>query len=168
MATRANFVDALSLVSIWNAFFRNIGIIKDETVVRPWHLCDGKSPLSQTAQISHNALFCNIHFQKHISVTKWCIMGYETGASWDLYNRSIPILERRHPHDIDYLRYIDSSLFWDAGINCEIYVENCHYDTQIIKSEFFFVRMMSWKRLWKRFWMMPTWKKLPWKLFAFK
>ena len=25
----------------------------------------------------------------HISVTKWCIVGYETGALWDLHNRSI-------------------------------------------------------------------------------
>ena len=25
----------------------------------------------------------------HISVTKWCIVGYRTGALWDLHNRSI-------------------------------------------------------------------------------
>ena len=123
---------------IWKALFPNVGtlIIKDKTV-RPWHLCDGKSPISQTAQclrqISHNAPFCSRNVQKHISVTKWYIMGYETGALWDLYNGSIPILERRHPHNVDYLRYIDSCLFWerisDAGINCEICVENSHYDT---------------------------------------
>ena len=48
-----------------------------------------KSPISQIPQcaspISHNASFCNRNV--HISVTKWCIVGYRTGAPWDLHNR---------------------------------------------------------------------------------
>ena len=32
-------------------------------------------------QISHNAPFCNRNM--HISVTKWCIMGYMCDALWD-------------------------------------------------------------------------------------
>ena len=31
--------------------------------------------------------------QVHISVAKWCIVGYGTGALWDLCNRSVEILE---------------------------------------------------------------------------
>ena len=38
-------------------------------------------------QMSHNAPFCNRNV--HISVTKWCIVGYGTGALWDLCDRSI-------------------------------------------------------------------------------
>ena len=31
----------------------------------------------------------------HISVTKWCIVGYGTGASWDLCSRSIKTIYRQ-------------------------------------------------------------------------
>ena len=34
-----------------------------------------------------NAPFCNRNV--HISVTKWCIVGYGTDALWDLFNRPI-------------------------------------------------------------------------------
>ena len=55
-------------------------------------------PISQIPlciwQISHNAPFCNRNV--HISVTKWCIVGYGTGALWDLYNRSILSLWYEH------------------------------------------------------------------------
>ena len=40
-------------------------------------------------QIYHNASFCNRNV--HISVTKWCIVGCDTGALWDLCNKSIAI-----------------------------------------------------------------------------
>ena len=51
-------------------------------------------PISQIPQcirqLSHYALFCNRNNGNvHISVTEWCIMGYGTGALWDLCNRSI-------------------------------------------------------------------------------
>ena len=39
--------------------------------------------------ISHNAPFCN-------SVTKWCIAGYGTDASWDLWDGSIAITTSTH------------------------------------------------------------------------
>ena len=39
-------------------------------------------------QISHSAPFCSRNM--HISVTKWCIVGYGNGALWDLCNRSLP------------------------------------------------------------------------------
>ena len=35
--------------------------------------------------------------QVHISVTKWCIVGYETGALWDFCNRSNDMLSRKSP-----------------------------------------------------------------------
>ena len=43
-----------------------------------------------TSSISHNAPFCNrnVHTHVDISVTKWCIVGYGTGALCDLCNRS--------------------------------------------------------------------------------
>ena len=36
-------------------------------------------------QISHNPSFCHryVHRHVHISVTKWCIVGYGSGALWD-------------------------------------------------------------------------------------
>ena len=34
-------------------------------------------------QISHNAPFCNRNV--HISVSSWCIVGYGTGALWELF-----------------------------------------------------------------------------------
>ena len=37
--------------------------------------------------ISNNAQFYNKNV--NISVTKWCIVGYRTGAVWDLHSRSI-------------------------------------------------------------------------------
>ena len=37
--------------------------------------------------VSHNASLCNRNV--HISVTKWCIVGYGTGAWWDLWDWSI-------------------------------------------------------------------------------
>ena len=40
-------------------------------------------------QIYHNASFCNRNV--HNSVTKWCIVGCDTGALWDLCNKSIAI-----------------------------------------------------------------------------
>ena len=45
------------------------------------------SPIShntRTSPISHNMPFCirNVH----ISVTKWCIVGYGNGALWDLWD----------------------------------------------------------------------------------
>ena len=40
-------------------------------------------------QIYHNASFCNRNV--HNSVTKWCIVGFDTGALWDLCNKSIAI-----------------------------------------------------------------------------
>ena len=52
-------------------------------------------PISQTPQylwqVSPNAPFydINVHIYVHISVTKWCILGYETVALWNLCNRSI-------------------------------------------------------------------------------
>ena len=47
-------------------------------------------PVSQitwcASPISHNAPFCNRNV--HISVTKWCIVGYWTGTLWDLWDWS--------------------------------------------------------------------------------
>ena len=40
-------------------------------------------------RISHNAPFCHRNVHICYSVTKWCIVGYSTGALWDLCNRSI-------------------------------------------------------------------------------
>ena len=42
-------------------------------------------------QLSHNATFCNMCTRVHISVTKWCIVGYGTASLWDLCNRSMTI-----------------------------------------------------------------------------
>ena len=48
-------------------------------------------PISQIPQcigaVSHNAPFCNRNV--HISVTKWCIVGYLFDALWDLWDGSI-------------------------------------------------------------------------------
>ena len=48
-----------------------------------WHW--GNRPISQIPEsicaISHNATFCNRNV--HISVTKWCIVGYVFDALWD-------------------------------------------------------------------------------------
>ena len=41
-------------------------------------------------EITYNAWFCNK--MVHISVIKWCIVGYGTGALWGLCNRSIDYL----------------------------------------------------------------------------
>ena len=40
-----------------------------------------------TSPILHNAPFCNRNV--HISVTKWCIVGYLSNALWDLWDGSI-------------------------------------------------------------------------------
>ena len=40
--------------------------------------------------ISHNATLCNRNV--HISVTKWCIVGYFSDALWDLWDGSIGFL----------------------------------------------------------------------------
>ena len=52
-------------------------------------------PISQILycirQISHKASFCSRNV--HISVTKWCIMGYGTDALWVLCNRTIVLLQ---------------------------------------------------------------------------
>ena len=46
-------------------------------------------------QISHNAQFCNkMCTYVHISVTKWCTLGYEHGALWDLGNSTIRVPPR--------------------------------------------------------------------------
>ena len=74
-------------------------------------------PLPQcTRQISHNAAFCNRNV--HISVTKWCIVGYGTGALWDLCNRSVVnILKKSEqcvvlaPNMVENLSY-----FWELWI----------------------------------------------------
>ena len=81
-------------------------------IVRIWEKMDHRAnrPVAQIPQytsiISHNAPFCNrnmhicAHFcykmmhcgictYVHISVTKWCIVGYDTGALWDLWYWSI-------------------------------------------------------------------------------
>ena len=42
-------------------------------------------------QISHNAPFCNRNVHVHISVTKFCIVGYGTDALWDLWDGSIQV-----------------------------------------------------------------------------
>ena len=51
----------------------------------------GSRPISQipqcTSPIYHNAQFCNRNV--HISVTKWCVMGYLSDAFWDLWDGSI-------------------------------------------------------------------------------
>ena len=67
-----------------------------------WNTCQGllhekystiihNRPISQIPEcicaISHNATFCNRNV--HISVTKWCIMGYLCDALWDLWDGSI-------------------------------------------------------------------------------
>ena len=51
-------------------------------------------------QISHITPFvAEMCTHVHISVTKWCIVGYETGALWDLYNRFIEMVQiiEKHP-----------------------------------------------------------------------
>ena len=57
-------------------------------------------PISQIPQcikqLSHNAPFCNI---VHISVTKWCIVGYGTDALWDLWDWLL--MERVFPWSLD-------------------------------------------------------------------
>ena len=62
-------------------------------------------------QISHNAPFCNRNV--HISVTKRCIVGYRTGALWDLCESSIST-NNTHPHispsQVSYRMYIASIL----------------------------------------------------------
>ena len=66
-----------------------------DTVYHWCFLGSCNSPFSQIPQcirqISHNAPLCskNVHTSVHISVTKWCIVGYETGALWNLSDRCI-------------------------------------------------------------------------------
>ena len=56
-----------------------------------WCSLGSNRPISQIPEcicaISHNATFCNRNV--HISVTKWCIMGYVCDALWDLWDGSI-------------------------------------------------------------------------------
>ena len=56
------------------------------------HCCD--RPISQIPEcicvISHSATFCNrMCTYVHISVTKWCIVGYLSDAMWDVWDGSI-------------------------------------------------------------------------------
>ena len=55
-----------------------------------WLLNQQNWPISQipqcTCPTSHNAPLWNRNV--HISVPKWCIVGYGTGALWDLWDRS--------------------------------------------------------------------------------
>ena len=68
--------------------------------------------ISQTPQcmrqISHNAPFVmEMCTYVLISVTKWCIVGYGTGALWDLYRKPIPDLICLEPiscHTIGLIR----------------------------------------------------------------
>ena len=68
--------------------------------VEQWSICceyfaekwpDHDKPLAQipwcTSLVSHNAPFCNRNV--HLSVTKWCIIGYLSSALWDLWDGSI-------------------------------------------------------------------------------
>ena len=56
-------------------------------------------PLSQIPQcirqMTYNAPLCNRNV--HISVTKWCIVGYGAGALWDLYwSLCLPVTVPQH------------------------------------------------------------------------
>ena len=53
----------------------------------PWGTDSILSAVAALRPISHNALFCNRNV--HISVTKWCIVGYVCDASWDLWDGSL-------------------------------------------------------------------------------
>ena len=48
--------------------------------------------LQCTCPISHNAPLWNRNV--HISVPKWCIVGYGTGALWDLWIWSFDVIQR--------------------------------------------------------------------------
>ena len=37
-----------------------------------------------TSPVSHNVPFCNRNVHVHISVTKWCIVGYVSNALWEM------------------------------------------------------------------------------------
>ena len=65
-----------------------------------WHLSQSQyysnGPVTQIPQckspISHNAPFVTeMCTCVHISVTKWCIVGYMPDALWDLWDGSIPM-----------------------------------------------------------------------------
>ena len=74
-----------------------------------WEENPGKRPVTQISQcaspISHNAAFVTeICTHVHISVTKWCIAGYGTGALRDLW-------EGLSISDLKYVRFL-SWLSW--------------------------------------------------------
>ena len=49
----------------------------------------------------------------HISVTKWCIVGYGTGALWDLRDGSIVDANKKEIS----MRRITSTLWWESTVN---------------------------------------------------
>ena len=56
-----------------------------------------------TSPISHNAPLCNIYTCVHISVIKWCIVGYLSDALWDLWGGFIgqsPLVQLNSPMEI--------------------------------------------------------------------
>ena len=69
--------------------YGTVGYVRNHSHILSHH----NRPMSQIPQcmrqISHNAPFYNRNVQVHISVIKWCILGYRAGTLWDQCNRSV-------------------------------------------------------------------------------
>ena len=98
-----------------------------------------QSPINPSHK-SHNAsdIYPTMHHfvtemctHVHISVTKWCIVGYETDALWDLCNRSIrPGL---NPFSMELRQQHPSDLLSGAGTSREHSSRDVHAGQQITR-----------------------------------
>ena len=70
---------------MWSLSFKKIDLKMPSAKWWPYSL--NLNVLINPFHKSHRAPFCNRNV--HISATKWCIVGYGTGALWDLLIRSI-------------------------------------------------------------------------------
>ena len=88
ITNKADFILVINpfrIFSAWRVWPEVAHYLGNNTVVSS--LSVDPSHKSTMHPISHNTPFCNRSV--YISVTKWCIVGYGTGALWDLCNRSI-------------------------------------------------------------------------------
>ena len=69
-------------------------------------------PISQNPTMHHTSIpQCTILWQT-ISVTKWCIVGYWTGALWDLWDRSIINTQVTYWLPCSYLTVVATGNLW--------------------------------------------------------
>ena len=97
-----------------------------QVIVAHGHEIDSSHKSHNASDKMYNNATFFAHVQVHISVTKWCIVGYEAVALWDLSGRSIRYAEAGHPFALccvvrqrwcAFDLYIDSMglTYWDLN-----------------------------------------------------